>query len=240
MAETLRPDLCVVGAGAGGVAAAYAAAAIGASVVLVDKRRLEDGRPNKALITHVLIEAARTAAAWQSSTSAGQSQFEPAPFKSVVDIAALRTRAQTLASQLALDTPIRLAALRIKTIEGKARFTGRKSCEAGGFTIEPKWFVVAPGAVPAPMKNMKDGHVKLVTYARDRLFGAGIVGPQARELIGVYGLALSQGLRVSDLKGFVPGTPSLAEAGSLAALALPGQLGKALWRRMFPVPRRFR
>jgi pyruvate/2-oxoglutarate dehydrogenase complex dihydrolipoamide dehydrogenase (E3) component len=485
MAEILRPDLCVLGAGAGGIAAAYAAAAAGARVVLVERRRLDDGHPSPALAMHVLIEASRMAAAWQSTTSPGKASFglasDLAPFKSVVDIAALRTRAQTLASRLALDSPIRLDALRIRTIQGTVRFTGKTRCEAAGFTIEPKWFVIAPGAAPAPITGIKrfefvrplepqafldleawpkrlvllggsghglalaqafrrlgsevhllepgiflpgedrelvtpiltrlqregvelhentavervephlsglrigavqagcdlqleashlmlttppmplveglglseagvdydkngikvradlrtsnpniyaigdvlggtqslgsarsqgrrvvahifkikpffktrhsgapqttrsvftdpefaavglseseaqkshrdirvlrarfhdnfaaelagesDGHVKLITDARDRLLGVGIVGPQAREMIALYALALSQGLRAGDLRGFVPATPSLSEAGSLAALALPGQLGKALWRRIFPVPRRFR
>ena len=39
MAETLRPDICVIGAGAGGLSVAAAAAAFGVSVVLVEKGR---------------------------------------------------------------------------------------------------------------------------------------------------------------------------------------------------------
>src|SRR5258705_8778359 len=40
MAETLRPDICVIGAGAGGLSVAAAAAAFSVSVVVVEKGRL--------------------------------------------------------------------------------------------------------------------------------------------------------------------------------------------------------
>src|SRR5437016_4030343 len=56
MAERLKPDICVIGAGAGGLSVAAAAAAFGASVVLVEKGRmggdcLHTGCvPSKALI----------------------------------------------------------------------------------------------------------------------------------------------------------------------------------------------
>ena len=40
MADILTPDLCVIGAGAGGLAAAEAAATFGASVVLVERGKL--------------------------------------------------------------------------------------------------------------------------------------------------------------------------------------------------------
>src|ERR1700694_3410267 len=56
MAETLTPDLCVIGAGSGGLSVAAAAAAMGVPVVLVEKSKmggdcLNTGCvPSKALI----------------------------------------------------------------------------------------------------------------------------------------------------------------------------------------------
>jgi len=38
MSEELTPDMCVIGAGAGGVSVAAAAAAFGASVVLIEQK----------------------------------------------------------------------------------------------------------------------------------------------------------------------------------------------------------
>jgi pyruvate/2-oxoglutarate dehydrogenase complex dihydrolipoamide dehydrogenase (E3) component len=40
LAEVLRPDICVIGAGSGGLSVAAAAAAFGAPVVLVEKGKM--------------------------------------------------------------------------------------------------------------------------------------------------------------------------------------------------------
>ena len=40
MAETLTPDICVIGAGSGGLSVAAAAAAFGVPVVLIEKRKM--------------------------------------------------------------------------------------------------------------------------------------------------------------------------------------------------------
>src|SRR5262245_57770427 len=56
MPELLTPDLCVIGAGPGGLAAATAAAAFGVSVVLVERGRMggqsliAGSLPSKALL----------------------------------------------------------------------------------------------------------------------------------------------------------------------------------------------
>ena len=97
MAEILTPDLCVLGAGAGGVAAAILAAAAGASVVLVEKRLLDDGHADFALIAHVVIDAARRVAARQSDPLLGLY-----PFHSTIDLTALRVRAERLAKRRAM------------------------------------------------------------------------------------------------------------------------------------------
>jgi pyruvate/2-oxoglutarate dehydrogenase complex dihydrolipoamide dehydrogenase (E3) component len=94
--------------------------------------------------------------------------------------------------------------------------------------------------VAAQSAGEGEGHVKLITDGRDQLIGAGIVGPRARELIGLYGFAISLELHAGDLKGFVPASPSLTEVGRLAVLASPAQFGKRLWRRLFPISRRRR
>ena len=56
MSEVLRPDLCVIGAGSGGLSVAAAAAAMGVQVVLVEKGEMGGDClnygcvPSKALI----------------------------------------------------------------------------------------------------------------------------------------------------------------------------------------------
>ncbi|MGC2392507.1 MAG: FAD-dependent oxidoreductase, partial [Methylovirgula sp.] len=48
MTEILRPDVCVLGGGIAGLAAATAAAALGAKVVVVEKRALVSLGPTMA------------------------------------------------------------------------------------------------------------------------------------------------------------------------------------------------
>src|SRR6185312_6847257 len=70
MADVLTPDLCVIGAGSGGLSVAAAAAAFGVPVVLIERGRMGGDClnygcvPSKALIAaanraHALRDAAR-------------------------------------------------------------------------------------------------------------------------------------------------------------------------------------
>jgi pyruvate/2-oxoglutarate dehydrogenase complex dihydrolipoamide dehydrogenase (E3) component len=55
------------------------------------------------------------------------------------------------------------------------------------------------------------GLAKIVTNHRGKLLGAAIVGPHAGELIAEFGLALSQGMRASDLSSVIHAYPTLAQ-----------------------------
>ncbi|MGB8277969.1 MAG: FAD-dependent oxidoreductase [Methylovirgula sp.] len=85
--------------------------------------------------------------------------------------------------------------------------------------------------VVPPTRHPVAGHAKIITDSHGRLLGAGIVGPQARELIGVFGLALAKGLKAEDLVALAVGEPTLMEVCRAAALASAPQTGKvSLWR----------
>lgn len=62
-----------------------------------------------------------------------------------------------------------------------------------------------------------DGLVKVVVGRRGRILGASIAAPHAGELIQPWCLALSKGLHISALAGFVPPYPTLGEASKRAA-----------------------
>ncbi len=79
------------------------------------------------------------------------------------------------------------------------------------------------------------GHVKIIADSHGYLLGAGIVGPQARELIGIFGLGLAKRLKAEDLAALAAGEPTLMEVCRTAALALPAQTGKVKRRRIFSV-----
>lgn len=85
-----------------------------------------------------------------------------------------------------------------------------------------------------------NGHVKIIAGLDGRLLGAGIVGPQARELIGVFALGLAQGLKVEDLAVLAASEPTLLDVCRTAALASLPQTGKGVHRHKFWLWRLFR
>ncbi len=75
------------------------------------------------------------------------------------------------------------------------------------------------------------GGIKVVTDRRGSILGAGILGPQAGELIPVWGLAISQGLRLSALTNLIVPYPTLGEISKAAASAFYGPKLFSPWPR---------
>lgn len=76
------------------------------------------------------------------------------------------------------------------------------------------------------------GLVKVVATRRGRVLGAGILAPHAGEMIGMWGLAITAGVRLAAVAGMIVPYPTLAEAGKRAA-------GQAFVPRLFaPMTRR--
>ncbi len=63
------------------------------------------------------------------------------------------------------------------------------------------------------------GHVKVITSRDGRILGAGIVGAAAGELIGVWALALAQGLNIKAMTAWVPPYPALGDINSRVAVS---------------------
>ncbi len=147
MTEELTPDLCVIGAGPGGLAVATAAAALGVPVVLVEKGRtggtnLHAGSvPSKALIAAARrAEAARTAAAFGVKVPRVNIEFHEVNDHVHAVSAAVAPHA----------SPERLAGLGIRVIEGEARFADPQTVTVGeDIRIRARRFVIATGSVPA-------------------------------------------------------------------------------------------
>lgn len=66
-------------------------------------------------------------------------------------------------------------------------------------------------------ENNTAGLVKLVIDRKGRLVGAGITGKGAGEMIGLYALALAQGIKLSALASLTLPYPTRSEAGKRAA-----------------------
>src|SRR3546814_6928955 len=78
LTEPLRPDLCVIGAGTGGLVVAAGAVQMGASVVLIEKDRMGGDCLNTGCVpSKALIAAARVADTMRHAAPFGIASVEP-------------------------------------------------------------------------------------------------------------------------------------------------------------------
>ncbi len=70
----------------------------------------------------------------------------------------------------------------------------------------------------AQIERETHGHIKVITTRKGKIVGATIVGAQAGELIGMWALAIAQGLNIRAFTGVVLPYPTLSELGKRAAV----------------------
>src|SRR5665213_4599070 len=145
MAEALTPDICIVGGGPGGIAAANAAAAAGVSVVLVEKGALGGAYLAAAVPSKALVAAADTFEALRIGPSLGVSG---APLQ--VNLNRVRDHLVAAGADVARTlTPERLAVSGIEVIHGEARFLDAGSMAVGERVVRAHRFILAVGLQPA-------------------------------------------------------------------------------------------
>lgn len=128
MAETLNCDLCVIGAGAGGLTLAAGASQMGASVILVERARMG----GECLYTGCVPSKALLAAAARGDN------FD----------AAFQHVERTIAEIAPHDSPERFEGFGVRVIAEDAHFSGRRSLIAGAFDIRARRYVIATGSTP--------------------------------------------------------------------------------------------
>jgi pyruvate/2-oxoglutarate dehydrogenase complex dihydrolipoamide dehydrogenase (E3) component len=147
MVELLKPDICVIGAGSGGLSVAAAAAAFGASVVLVEKGKMGGDCLNVGCVpSKSLIAAAKRAHAIAQAPDFGIS----APEVEVAFAKVHRHVHDVIAAIAPNDSKERFTGLGVRVIEGAARFKDRRTVLVGSGTEIKAWrFVIATGSRPA-------------------------------------------------------------------------------------------
>ena len=146
MSEILTPDLCVIGAGAGGLSVAAGAARLGVPVVLIEKGEMGGDCLNAGCVpSKTLIASAAIAQAMRDAGRFGIHAVEPR-----VEWAAVRKRIQaTIAAIAPNDSQARYEAMGVRVIRAAARFADKRTLEAGGLTVRARRFVLATGSAPA-------------------------------------------------------------------------------------------
>jgi len=146
MSRIVAPDLCVIGAGSGGLAVAAGAAQMGAEVVLVERGAMGGDCLNFGCVpSKSLLAAARIADLWRRGTALGIAYAPPQ-----INFAAVGDSVQQVIAAIAPNDSIeRFEGLGVRVLRAEARFTGPRTARAGEVEIRPRRFVIATGSQPA-------------------------------------------------------------------------------------------
>ncbi len=204
MGETLNPDICVIGAGSGGLTVAAAAAAFGVDVVLIERGKMGGDClnygcvPSKAIIAagkhaHAIAEAP------EFGVSAGDIKIDYRKVHSHIH--------SVIAAIAPNDSVERFTALGVRVIQDNARFTGHDTVVAGDIEIKARRFVVATGSTafvpPIPGLDTVDYMTNETLFDNNRkirhliVIGGGPIGlemAQAHRRLGTE-VTVIEGLR---------------------------------------------
>ncbi|MCT7373929.1 dihydrolipoyl dehydrogenase family protein [Chelativorans salis] len=183
MATVLKPDICVIGGGSGGLSVAAAAASFGVSVVLIEKGKMGGDCLNYGCVpSKSLIAAGVQAHRLSQGPAFGVAAVEPH-----VDFAkSMRHVERVIAAIAPNDSVARFTALGVKVIQEEARFKDARTVIAGDHTVRARRFVIATGSSPVAPPTPGLDSVPYLTnetiFARKRLpahlivIGGGPVG----------------------------------------------------------------
>jgi pyruvate/2-oxoglutarate dehydrogenase complex dihydrolipoamide dehydrogenase (E3) component len=191
MADTLTPDVCVVGGGSAGLVAAAGAAQLGLDVVLIERGLMGGDCLNYGCVpSKALIAAAKAAQAQRSGAAFGIAPVEPrVDFGKVMDHVT-----QVIAAIAPNDSVERFEGLGVHVLKEEARFVGRTELSAGPHRIKSRRIVLATGSRPTapPIPGLAD-----VPYLTNETVFANRTLPDPLIVIGggPIGLELAQAYR---------------------------------------------
>jgi pyruvate/2-oxoglutarate dehydrogenase complex dihydrolipoamide dehydrogenase (E3) component len=142
----MKVDLCIIGAGSGGLSIAAGAAQLGVSVALIENGKMGGDCLNYGCVpSKSLLAAAKRAKIFQTSSPFGLQTVDPK-----VDFIKLHQHIQEVIKTIAPhDSAQRFEKLGVHVIREKAVFLSPKILQAGKYKIEAKYYVIATGSSPA-------------------------------------------------------------------------------------------
>lgn len=141
-----KVDICVIGAGSGGLSVAAGAVQMGASVALIESGEMGGDCLNYGCVpSKSLIAAAKRAHVFRTSDAFGiQSQEPKVDFKKVHKH--IRDVIKAIEPN---DSVERFEGLGVKVFRGKAAFRTPHEVQVGKDVIKSKYFIIATGSSPA-------------------------------------------------------------------------------------------
>ena len=143
--EHIAADICVIGAGPGGLAVATGAAAFGRSVVLIERNNFGGEVLHSGCIpSRALAAVANRAHAMRSAGALGIDARDPE-----IDLRAVSAHVAGVMAGVAPNFAAeRFTGLGIRVIHAAARFINKKTVVAGDYRIKARRFVIATGSAP--------------------------------------------------------------------------------------------
>jgi pyruvate/2-oxoglutarate dehydrogenase complex dihydrolipoamide dehydrogenase (E3) component len=144
--EEIKADLCIIGAGSGGLSLAASTVQLGLKVVLIEKHKMGGDCLNYGCVpSKALIAAARRA---QMMRNVGP--FGIAPVMPQIDFARVHGHVHGVIAAIAPNDSVeRFTGLGVQVIQAAGRFADRHTVVAGDKLIRASRYCIATGSSPA-------------------------------------------------------------------------------------------
>lgn len=221
MSQTINTDICVIGAGSGGLSVAAGAAQLGAPTVLIEKARMGGDCLNSGCVpSKALLAAAKAAQSMRTASKFGVRASDIA-----VDFARVMDHVHGVIAAIAPNDSVeRFRELGCIVIQASARFISPNEVEAGGTIIRARRFVIATGsraAIP-PVTGLDQ-----VPYLTNETIFENRVRPEHLIILGAgpIGMEMGQaylrlGARVTLVERFTAMAKDDPELAAIAIAAL--------------------
>jgi pyruvate/2-oxoglutarate dehydrogenase complex dihydrolipoamide dehydrogenase (E3) component len=155
VSERLAVDVCVIGAGSGGLSVAAGASQLGMKTVLIERGKMGGDCLNYGCVpSKALLAAAKRVKAARLDGAFGLARAPPA-----VDFpAVMRHVHEVIAAIAPNDSVERFEGMGVRVIRAAARFTGPCEVAAGDISLAARRIVIATGSSPAlpPIPGLGD------------------------------------------------------------------------------------
>lgn len=155
MNNIIKTDICVIGAGSGGLSVAAGAVQLGKDVILIEGGKMGGDCLNYGCVpSKALLAAGNAAEKFRSSE-----KFGIAPQNPEIDFKKVHDHVHDVIAGIApYDSVERFEKLGVRVIQEYATFESRNRLKAGDQIIEAKRFVIATGSSPSvpPLPNIEN------------------------------------------------------------------------------------
>jgi pyruvate/2-oxoglutarate dehydrogenase complex dihydrolipoamide dehydrogenase (E3) component len=155
VSERIVADMCVIGAGSGGLSVAAGASQLGMKTVLIERGKMGGDCLNYGCVpSKALLAAAKRAKAARFNGAFGLSDAPP-----VVDFPVVMWHVHEVIEAIAPNDSVeRFEGMGVRVIRASARFIAPRDVAAGDVTVIARRIVIATGSSPSvpPIPGLKD------------------------------------------------------------------------------------